>query len=369
MYFLNGGLTYNHTVTIAAKKKSATVEVTAKSNSQSNDNHTVVFTAQANGFATGTCYIMVTDQTLPDARISSFTANIQEAEVGTEALLTIVVNNEGAAELPAGIAVKVYRQGESKAIATLYTSEALAIGGSQTLTRNIILPTEVGLHQFYAVVNESGEVNELSHTNNTSQMVDIRTVAPYSVTVATNKTKYKQGETVVITGQLTGNNTASTAIDLYIINEGARQVFPVTTDEQGAFRYEYTPYSLQSGHFIVGACYPGEGLTTQMAAFDIYGLRRVDNDFITCDTKLGEEYVGTIMIENPGQRQQTINSFVVVSKPDGCNVVLEKPNTIAANGTAQLKYKLTGTAVTETKDWEIIRKREPSWSLWLLCCP
>ena len=203
--------------------------------------------------------------------------------------------------------------------------------------------------------HHSGEVNELSHTNNTSQMVDIRTVAPYSVTVATNKTKYKQGETVVITGQLTGNNTASTAIDLYIINEGARQVFPVTTDEQGAFRYEYTPYSLQSGHFIVGACYPGEGLTTQMAAFDIYGLRRVDNDYITCDTKLGEEYVGTIMIENPGQRQQTINSFVVVSKPDGCNVVLEKPNTIAANGTAQLKYKLTGTAVTETKDWEIIQ--------------
>ena len=349
------GLTYNHTVTIAAKKKSATVEVTAKSNSQSNDNHTVVFTAQANGFATGTCYIMVTDQTLPDARISSFTANIQEAEVGTEALLTIVVNNEGAAELPAGIAVKVYRQGESKAIATLYTTETLAIGGSQTLTRNIILPTEVGLHQFYAVVNESGEVNELSHTNNTSQMVDIRTVAPYSVTVATNKTKYKQGETVVITGQLTGNNTASTAIDLYIINEGARQVFPVTTDEQGAFRYEYTPYSLQSGHFIVGACYPGEGLTTQMAAFDIYGLRRVDNDYITCDTKLGEEYVGTIIIENPGQLQQTINSFAVVSKPDGCDVVLEKPNTIAANGTAQLKYKLTGNAVTETKDWEIIQ--------------
>ena len=349
------GLSYNHAVTIAANKKSATVEVTANSNNQSDDNHTVIFTAQANGYATGTCYIMVTDQTLPDARISSFTSNVQEAEVGTEALLTIVVNNEGASVLPAGVAVKVYRQGESKAVATLYTLEALAVGASQTLTRYIILPTEVGLHQFYAVVNESGEVRELSHTNNTSQVVAINTIAPYSVTVTTNKTTYKQGEKVVITGQLTGSGTAGTAVDLYLINEGARQVFSVTTDEQGAFQYEYTPYALQSGHFIAGACYPNEGLTTEMAAFDVYGLRRVNNDFITCDTKLGEEYVGTIMIENPGQRQQTINSFVVVSKPDGCNVVLEKPNTIAANGTAQLKYKLTGTAVTETKDWEIIQ--------------
>lgn len=349
------GLTYNHTVTIAAKKKSATVEVTAKSNSQSNDNHTVVFTAQANGFATGTCYIMVTDQTLPDARISSFTANIQETEVGTEALLTIVVNNEGAAELPAGVAVKVYRQGESKAVATLYTSEALAIGGSQTLTRNIILPTEVGLHQFYAVVNESGEVNELSHTNNTSQMVDIRTVAPYSVTVATNKTKYKQGETVVITGQLTGNNTASTAIDLYIINEGARQVFPVTTDEQGAFRYEYTPYSLQSGHFIVGACYPGEGLTTQMAAFDIYGLRRVDNSTITCGVVCGETATGNIGLYNPGNLSLTGVTAEILSAPDNCVASVSIPSSIAGGKTVQLSYSLKGTSPTIENEWDAVK--------------
>lgn len=351
----DAGLTYNHSVTIPAGKKSATVEVTAKTNSQTGDNHTVVFTAQSSGYASATCYIMVTDQTLPDARISSLTANVQEAEVGTEAQLTIVVGNEGVAELPAAVAVKVYRQGEAKAVATLYTSEALAAGGSQTLNRNIILPTEVGCHQFYAVVNESGEVKELSHTNNTSQTVAINTIAPYSITVTTNKTVYKQGETAIITGQLTGNNTAGTAVDLYIIDEGARQVFPVTTDQQGAFRYEYTPYSLQSGHFIVGACYPNEGLTTEMTAFDVYGLRRVTNDYITCDTKLGEEYTGIIIIENPGQRQQTINSFSVVSKPEGCNVVLEKPNTIAANGTAQLKYKLTGNTVSQTTDWEIIQ--------------
>lgn len=352
----DAGLTYNHSVTIPAGKKSATVEVTAKTNSQTGDNHTVVFTAQSSGYASATCYIMVTDQTLPDARISSLTANVQEAEVGTEAQLTMVVNNEGVAELPA-VAVKVYRQGEAKAVTTLYTSEALAAGGSQTLNRNIILPTEVGRHQFYAVVNESGEVKELSHTNNTSQTVAINTIAPYSITVATNKTTYKQGETVVITGQLTGNNTAGTAVDLYIINEGARQVFPVTTDQQGAFRYEYTPYSLQSGHFIVGACYPNEGLTTEMTAFDVYGLRRTDNSTITCKALLGETYNGTISLSNPGNLALNNVRVQVLSKPDHLSTTFSSISKIAGGATKSLSFTIGSSVLSPSNEWEEIKIR------------
>lgn len=350
----DAGLTYSHSVTIPAGKKSATVEVTAKTNSQTGDNHTVVFTAQSSGYASATCYIMVTDQTLPDARISSLTANVQEAEVGTEAQLTIVVDNEGVAELPTAVAVKVYRQGEAKAVATLYTSEALAAGGSQTLSRNIILPTEVGHHQFYAVVNESGEVKELSHTNNTSQTVAINTIAPYSITVTTNKTVYKQGETAIITGQLTGNNTAGTAVDLYIINEGARQVFSVTTDQQGAFRYEYTPYSLQSGHFIVGACYPNEGLTTEMTAFDVYGLRRTDNSTITCDVVCGETATGNILLINPGNLTLTGVKAEILSAPDNCVASVNIPSTIAGGKTVQLSYSLKGTSPTLKNQWDAV---------------
>ncbi|MBR4729660.1 MAG: DUF5006 domain-containing protein, partial [Prevotella sp.] len=348
------GLNYSHSVTIPAGQQSTTVEVTSAANSVQGDSHTAIFTVQADGYATGTCFLMVTDQTLPDARISSITTDVTEAEVNSKAKLTIEVTNDGAAELPAKVIVKVYRRGESSAVGTLYTSEAIPVGGSLTLTKIITLPSTVSNYSYYAVVNEENKVDELSFNNNTSRDVAINTIAPFSVSVSTDKSIYNQGEKILITGKLTGNGTANTEVELYVINEGARQVQSVTTDANGFFTYEWQLYALQSGHFVVGACYPGEGLKTEMATFDVYGLRRTNNDFITCETKLGEPYEGVITIENPGQLPQTITSFEVVSQPDACEVVLEAPTAIIANGTAQLKYKLTGSAVTETKDWETI---------------
>ena len=267
---------------IPAGETSATVEVTSKPNDISGDSHTVIFTVTADGYSSGTCYLMVTDQTLPDARISSLTADKSETVVGDEVKLTVVVTNEGAAVLPSEVSVKIYRRGESTAVATLYTSEVLAIGASQTLTRTVVLPTSVGTHDYYAIVNEANSVSELSYTNNTSVEASIQTTAPFTVTVNTDKQIYIQGEKVQISGQLTGNGTANTDIDLYMINEGARQVKTIKTDASGAFTYEWELYALQAGHFAVGACYPGEGIRAEMASFDVYGLKRENSNYITC---------------------------------------------------------------------------------------
>lgn len=348
------GLTYNHIVTIPAGQQSVMVEVASAANSTQGDSHTVVFTAETNGYSTGTCYITVTDQTLPDARISSFTADVTNAEVGTKAKLNIVVTNDGAADLPAEVPVNIYRRGSGAPIGTVYTSEALVVGSSETVTKIITLPTSVGIYNYFAVVNEAATVSELTYNNNTSQDIVITTEAPFSVTVSTDKSIYQQGENVLISGHLTGNGTANAEVDLYLINEGIRQVQTLKTDANGAFTYNLEPYAQQSGHFAVGACYPGEGLRTEMATFDIYGLRRTNSDFITCETYLGETYEGTVYINNPGVLPQTVASFEVVSKPKNCDVVLEAPSNIVANGYAQLKYKITGNATTETKDWEQI---------------
>jgi CARDB. len=127
------------------------------------------------------------DQTLPDARISNINTDVSEAEVGTQVKLTIDVTNEGVAELPSEIPVKIYHRGESGAIATLYTSSALAVGESLQVSRTITLPTTVGNHSYYAVVNENNKVNELSFTNNTSVDAVVKVIAPFSVTITTDK--------------------------------------------------------------------------------------------------------------------------------------------------------------------------------------
>ena len=350
-------LTYQHSVTIPADQQSVGVEVTSMSNGVSNDSHTVVFTVAASGYSSGTCYLMITDQTLPDARISSLTADKQEATVSEEAGLTLVVANVGAAELPAGVAVKVYRRGESTAVTTLYTKSAIAVGGSETLPKSIVLPATVGSHRYYAVVNEAHKVSELLYTNNTSAEAVINTIAPFTVTVNTDKSVYKQGEKVTITGQLTGKNTAETDIDLYVINEGTRHVKTVKTDAQGAFTYEWELYALQAGHFSVGACYPDEGLKTEMAAFDVYGLRRTSNNNITCEPLVNEAYTGSIQLYNPGVLSLTNVHVVVLEKPEHITATFTGIENMAGGSKKALNFTLNSEEVSPVNQWEEVKIR------------
>ena len=353
----DSSLLYDHTITIPAGKQSATVEVTSEGNGVQGDSHTVIFTVQAESHATGTCYLMVTDQTLPDVRISHISADVTEAEVSTKANLTLKVVNDGAADLPAEVAVKVYRRGESNAIGTVYTTEPIAIGGSLTLTKAITLPNTVGNYSYYAVVNQENKVQELSFTNNTSQDVTISTTAPFSVTVSTDKPVYNQGEKILITGQLTGNGTANTDVDLYVINEGTRQVKKVTTDAEGTFTYEWELYALQSGHFTVGACYPNEGLKTEMAAFDVYGLRRTDYGNITCETLVGEAVNGNIRLSNPGNLDLTDVSVEVLNKPEHISTSFATISKMEGGSTHSLTFTLNSNELSPSNEWEKIKIR------------
>ena len=53
-------LTYDHQVTIPAGQTSAEVTVQTKKNEVSGDSHTVIFTVAAEGFGSGTCFLLVT---------------------------------------------------------------------------------------------------------------------------------------------------------------------------------------------------------------------------------------------------------------------------------------------------------------------
>ena len=350
-------LTYQHSVTIPVGQQSATVEVTSLANSIKDDSHTVIFTAQTDGYNSGTCYIMVTDQTLPDAYIAEIVADKAEDEVGAGVRLTIEIANGGAAELPAETVIKIYRRGESSAVATVYTPDALGVGNTVTVTKRITLPATVGTNTYYAVVNETHSTAELSFNNNTSKEINVKTVAPFSVTIYTDKAVYAHGEKIQITGKLAGNKIAETDVELYLMNEGTRQTQRVTTDEEGNFNYTWELYSMQSGHFAVGACYPNEGLKTEMASFDVYGLRRTNSANITCDVVEGETLTGNIQLSNPGVLSLNNVKIELLSAPDNCEATLEIPAKIAGGFTAQIAYTLKGTYPTAENKWDEVKAR------------
>lgn len=350
-------LTYEKTVTIPAGKASISVTVAAKANDISSDSRTVVFTAKANEYTDGTCWAMITDQTLPDAVVTAVTPATNQIVVGDTVEVSVTVGNEGVAPLAAPAKVSLYLSNSSAALATFYTQENLAPGSTVTLTKKVTFPTIVGSYKLRAVVNEAQSTKELLYINNTLDNVNITMLPAFTAAVTTDKKIYKQGEAVSISGAITGKNTANAEVEVYIINSGVRQTISVTTDAEGKFSTTWQPYAGQMGHFAVGACYPNEKLRTELASFDIYGLKRTSNSYITCETLLGEPYNGTITLSNPGELPLTGVKVEVSSAPEHCKVTTQLQPEIAGGNQATLSYTLTNDEVTDGEDWEEIKLR------------
>lgn len=350
-------LTYAHTVTIPAGQQTAQVEITSTKNDVSGDSHTVVFTVQADGFASGTCWLMVTDQTLPDAVITDFTISSGEVEAGGTATVSITVKNGGSAVLPAQTKVDFFISGSNISIGTLYTSADIAPGGSASMTKILRLPTATDSKSLYCVVNNSMEVPELLYTNNPSNYLDIQLSSPYRTTVACDKDVYLPGETIALTGKVEGNVSANSKVEIYLINDGFRQTLSTVTDREGKFSLSYSPYEKQMGHFVIGACYPGEDISTEQGAFDYMGLRRTSQKYITCEVLVGTPYHGTIEVENPtGLSQHNIRAEVL-SAPENCSISFSPASGIGAGGKYSLNYTIEGTAAFEGTDWKSIKVR------------
>ncbi|MBQ8467621.1 MAG: hypothetical protein IJ546_08020 [Prevotella sp.] len=290
---------------------------------------------------------------LADAVVSSVTTDVSEVEVGSAVIFSITVKNQGTDVLPA-TNVNLYNAttGENEAI--LRTKGAMAVGASETLTRKVFF-TRVGQQQFYAVVNETEEVSELRYANNESQKTAVKVLSPWTATITTDKKVYMQKDTVRISGQLSGRDIARASVDIYMLNEGCREVTTVVTDDQGAFFFNWAPYEYQSGHVVIGACYPGEDCNEAMAAVDIYGLRRADRSQISNMVTVGEACRGNIMLQNPGVLALSGIKAQVMDAPDNCKAELTVPATIAADGEVPLQFSLLASAPSPEKKWQQVK--------------
>ncbi len=348
-------LEYTKTVVIPSGQTSAQVTVKSKKNSTPDDSHTVIFTVSSNGYASGTCFLLVTDQTLPDAHAVNLTTDVSEAMIGTTITVSVNITNDGAFPLPANTPVMFYLKGNADAIGTSYIEQEIPVGGSVMVNRIITLPESVNDYTYYAVVNAQRTVSELVYTNNTSNEVTVKALSPFTAKVETDKEVYRQGDIIRISGQLTGQKTTNEMIDVYIINEGVREVKQVKTDAAGKFTLDWQLFDLQTGHFAVGACFKDEQTREEMASFDVYGLRRTETGYITCEVTCGEAYNGIIPLVNAGKLPLSGVTAKVVNAPEGCEASLNLPQNIGANETVNMLYTLKGSTASPGKDWEQLK--------------
>ena len=341
---------YEHKVTIPAGKKSVQVVVKAKENETIEGNRTIVFTVKTDGFATGTCYIQLTDQTIPDVSIANFTVTPAEIEVGQKASLSITITNKGNAALPSLTRVNFYISNSSKELGHVYTADTLAVGGELTLTHEIEMPNVTGQYSLRAVVNEDRAVKELTYFNNSSENIPITLLPAFTATAQSDKALYATGETVTISGKAKGTKAANSEVEVYLINEGCRQTITANTDEEGNYSVEYVLPKSMSGHFVIGACYPKENLKTEMASFDVYGIRLSDCSN-NCEFDLGDTYNGTMTITNAVNIKQTGLKVMQNDSPENCEFVFTLPVTIEANESLTLKFSITPNAVSTGRGW------------------
>lgn len=351
----DAAIEYPKTVTIAEGETSATFTVKSKGNDTTGDDLTATLIAESEGFAKSSVWFTISDQTLPDARIMAISSQESKVEAGGKATLSLSIANQGSYVLPEQTKIGFYFDSAATPADVAYLQDNLAAGESTTMMREITLPSTVGEHKLYAVVNDGQGVKELLYTNNTSDVLNITTVAPISMETKVAKAIYAPGEKVVISGKAKGKDIAKKSVEVYIVNGGYRHTITTQTQDDGSFEVSYEPYNGQTGHFAVGACYPSANLSEEQASFDIYGIKRTSNDAITCEASLGDVYQDKLNISNPGNLTLTGLKVKVNSKPDNCTVNATPGNTTLKGGeSTDIAFSITPSGASEGSDWEKI---------------
>lgn len=340
---------YNHDLLIPVGSSSAELLVDVKRNNQYGDSDLATFKVEGDGVSLGTCWIVITDQTLPDA-IVSLTADKTEAEAESSVSLSAEVTNIGYNTLPTSTPLTISFSGRSNQV-NLTIGKSLAPGESSVVEYNYDLPAITGDYSFKATVNASRDIQELVYANNSSEQVAIKLLPRFSVNAQADKDVYRHGEAITITGQASGSAGKNANVEVYIINDGIRQTMNGITDSEGNYSIVWQPLDRQSGHFIVGACYPGTNETTEMDSFDVYGIQ-LDGFYTTCQFGLTETYNGSIRITNPGNLPQTGINVEPRATSENCEFTFSHISQIGAGETVTLNFTIKGNGLTEGTNWQ-----------------
>ena len=350
----DSGLTYNHTATIVDGQSSVKVPVSVKKNDIANDERTVVFTVTSDGYTNGTCWALITDQTMPDATVESPVLAQTEIPAAGTTEVTVKVNNIGNVDLPEQTKVNLYIG--DNLLTTLYTQQAVAAGSSTNITKQLTMPNMAGNYQLKAVVNEDKSVKELVYINNTSPTTPLTLTAPFTAIVTLDKAIYQPEEDINIKGVATGSSVANKEVEIYLIHNNVRDTLKAITDAQGNFTAIFNPKGV-AGHYSVGACYVGENLRTEQAGFDIYGMRRSDNSYLKVEPTVGVPYSLNVGIINSGDLTLHNIKTEVVSSGGNIDVVAQPIASLDGGKKADMQLSLTGTGVSAGDDWQLLKLR------------
>lgn len=345
-----GALQMPESIVIKKGAESVNFKVTAPVNNVADDDRTVVVSAQADGYAASNLWMMITDRTLPDARISRISVSEKEVVAGGEVDVTLMLTSAGVTPLPAQTCVAIYADGNI--VGRIWLQEPLAPGVTKELVKKVALPSRAGSCDIYAVANPDKIFKEINYSDNQSSQVRITLTSPFKAGVEVSSAKISKGESVLVKGRLDSQSPEGQEVEVYMINDGLRVAENTVAAADGTFEVTFTPYMAQTGHFSVGACCPGEMLSEEMASFEIIDLKRTDNGYVTCEGVAGVSSRISVGIKNPCGLSLTNLEAHALNVPEGIKVDVNSPASLKAGEKGMIVLDVTSMRATEGRDWE-----------------
>ena len=342
-------LQFAKTVTIPAGKESVTTPFVALSNEASEGNRTISIIASSDGYSPGTVWMLISDQTLPDAEMQTPACDA-EIEAGSKAKVTVTVKNIGAIKMPKGTQIRT-SIGTSSTMTQ--TDADIAVGATYTSVVELDAPSVPGNYRVTAEINPNGTVTELQTINNSAYTETTVTTA-YTYDVKAEKNTYNIGDKVVLGGTVKtrgGTAAANVEVEPYIIYAGSRIALKATTDAEGKYSVEYTIQAGMGGEYGYGVCTPGENISAQQGTFAVYGISRTTTEYIKHEMYEGDVARGTIKVKNMSSLPQ--HSLTATCEPnDQYEVTFGGDTELAGGGTAEISYTIKPLSLSKTKEWD-----------------
>ena len=342
-------LQFAKTVTIPAGKESVTTPFVALSNETSEGNRTISIIASSDGYSPGTVWMLISDQTLPDAEMQTPVCDA-EVEAGSKAKVTVTVNNIGAIKMPKGTQIRTSIGSNS----TMTQTDAdIAVGATYTSVVELDAPSVPGNYRVTSEINPNGTVTELQTINNSAYTETTVTTA-YTYGIGTDKSTYNIGDKVVLGGTVktrSGATAANVEVEPYIIYAGSRTALKATTDAEGKYSVEYTLQAGMGGEYGYGVCTPGENISAQQGTFNVYGISRTTTEYIKHEMYEGDVVSGTIKVKNMSSLPQH-NLKATCEKNEQYDVTFGGDTELAGGGTAEISYTIKPLSLSKTKEWD-----------------
>jgi len=338
------------TVTIPAGSDRATFPLASIADGITDGNQSVLFTASAAGFVSGSDTLVVSDADRADLVVASITF-ITNAVAGDSIPVTLRVENRGAIAVPGSITQRLSISADAYAGNDTLQGQIsypgpLAAGASFEQSLNVRLPDQPGNYHFIAETDTANAVSEILESNNLRvSPQSVRVNAAYSATVETDVTTAVAGSAVPLRGRalrLDGSPASLVGVTIHIAVRGITRTLPVVAGADGRFEATFQPLGTEGGLYQISAGHPSLPMPPAQDEFRLLGLALTPLPSLTV-AEGGTTEVDVTVANRTDIALTGLTAEVVTAHPSLS--VSAALTTNVLGGSAQIALRVTVTAV------------------------